>query len=146
MGVRELRESAGLSQAELAGHIGLSQPNISAYESGTRRPSRQTLDAIAAACRPRPSAVLSAHREELLRIAAEHRASNVRVFGSVARHEDTTQSDLDLLVAFEDDASMLDLVALADAVEKCLGVKVDIVSEGGLGQRNHSIIMEAVPV
>jgi len=36
--------------------------------------------------------------EEILRIAAQHGASNVRVFGSVARGEATDESDIDLLV------------------------------------------------
>lgn len=141
--VRELRESAGLSQVELASRIGLSQPNISAYESGVRTPSDDTLRRIRAACRPRPSTALAAHRNDILRIAAEHKAHDVRVFGSVARGEDTPDSDLDLLVRFEDTASLLDLVGLADSLEDCLGVKVDVISEGGLSTRNRSIRKDA---
>ena len=38
------------------------------------------------------------HREEILRIAARHGATNVRVFGSVARDTAGPESDLDLLV------------------------------------------------
>lgn len=40
-------------------------------------------------------------RDDVLRIAAEHRASHVRVFGSVARGEAGDASDVDLLVALE---------------------------------------------
>ena len=39
-----------------------------------------------------------AHREEILRIAARHGATNVRVFGSVARGTAGPESDLDLLI------------------------------------------------
>src|SRR5205823_13033990 len=37
-------------------------------------------------------------RDEILRIAAQHGAGNLHVFGSVARGEDTPESDVDLLV------------------------------------------------
>ncbi|MEW6114895.1 MAG: nucleotidyltransferase domain-containing protein, partial [Thermodesulfobacteriota bacterium] len=42
--------------------------------------------------------VLEKKREEILRVAARHGASNVRIFGSVARGESDEKSDLDLLV------------------------------------------------
>lgn len=144
--VRALRESAGLAQAELARKVGLSQPNLSAYESGVRVPSEETLGRIRTTCRHRPSTALTAHRHDILRIAVEHKAQDVRVFGSVARGEDTSDSELDLLVRFDNDASLLDLVALADTLEDCLGVRVDVIAEGGLSTRNRSIRDDAVPV
>ncbi len=144
--IRALRRAAGLSQAALADLVGLSQPNISAYESGVRQPSAETLARIEVACRLRPSAVLAAHRDEVLRIAERHKASNVRVFGSVARGEDTADSDLDLLVTFSEGASLYDLVDLADELEDILGVTVDVISEGGLSDRNRTIRRDAVPL
>ncbi len=39
-----------------------------------------------------------AHRDEILHVAARHGAGNVRLFGSVARGEDTPESDVDLLI------------------------------------------------
>ena len=42
--------------------------------------------------------LLRERREEILRIAHQHGARNVRVFGSVARGEATEDSDIDLLV------------------------------------------------
>jgi predicted nucleotidyltransferase len=45
---------------------------------------------------------LQQNREEVLRLAHEHGASQVRVFGSVAKGEDTEASDLDLLVEMEE--------------------------------------------
>ena len=44
--------------------------------------------------------LLRSRREELIAIAAKHGASNIRVFGSVARGEATNTSDLDLLIEF----------------------------------------------
>jgi predicted nucleotidyltransferase len=45
--------------------------------------------------------LLKDKRDEILRIAAEHGASNVRVFGSVARGEAGPDSDIDFLVEFK---------------------------------------------
>lgn len=52
-------------------------------------------------------------RDEILKIATRHGARTVRVFGSVARGEETPASDLDLLVEFEPGRSLLDHIALA---------------------------------
>jgi predicted nucleotidyltransferase len=71
-------------------------------------------------------------REEILRIAAEHGAHNVRIFGSVARGESGDGSDLDVLVRLDDDRSLLDRVALKQDLEDLLGCRVDVVTEGAL--------------
>ena len=71
-------------------------------------------------------------REEILRIAAKHGASNVRVFGSVARGQATEGSDLDILVHLRDDCSLLDHVALMQDLEDLLGCKVDVVEDVAL--------------
>ncbi len=56
--------------------------------------------------------LLREKREDILRIAREHGAHNVRIFGSVARGEDDEQSDIDLLVDLESGRSLLDLGGL----------------------------------
>jgi predicted nucleotidyltransferase len=68
-------------------------------------------------------------REEILRIAAQHGARNVRVFGSVARGEDRSDSDVDLLVDMEDERSLLDLVGLEQDLEELLQRKVDVLTD-----------------
>jgi hypothetical protein len=75
---------------------------------------------------------LTTRRSELLAAVARHRAGNPRLFGSVARGEDTATSDIDLLVEFSPEASLFDLMGLKDEVEKLLGRRTDIVSELGL--------------
>jgi|SRR5579872_2623042 len=69
---------------------------------------------------------LRLRREEILKLAAARGASNVRVFGSVARGEAKPSSDLDLLVEFEKGRSLLDLAGLERELEELLGCKVDI--------------------
>ena len=91
--------------------------------------------------------LLQQKRQEILDIAARHGARNVRVFGSVARGEEDEESDLDLLVHFEADRSLLDHAALWLELQEVLGCKVDIVSEGGIRARfRDRILREAVPV
>lgn len=71
-------------------------------------------------------------REEILEIAASHGVRKTRIFGSVARGEDTPESDIDFLVEFEPDRSLIDQVALINDLEELLGRKVDVVTEKGL--------------
>jgi predicted nucleotidyltransferase len=88
---------------------------------------------------------LNEHRAAILRIAAEHGARNVRVFGSVARGTASATSDLDLLVAIEPGRSLLDLVALNQDLEDALGRPVDVVTEGGLSPYlRDRILAEAI--
>jgi len=76
--------------------------------------------------------LLEEKREDILRICAEHGASNVRIFGSTVRGEADRESDLDLLVEFEPQRSLLDQADLVFELEELLGRKVDVVSEAGL--------------
>jgi len=87
------------------------------------------------------------HREQILRIAAEHGASQIRVFGSVARGQDREGSDLDLLVRLEPGRSLLDHVGLKQDLEELLGHHVDVVVEGGVSPYlSDRILSEAVPL
>ena len=104
------------------------------------------LKRLIAAAKPRPSASLIEHVEAIRAIAAEHRATEVRVFGSAAREEDGLGSDLDLLVSFVSDASLYDQVGLKEDLEALLGVSLDVVSADALTSRHASILREARPL
>jgi hypothetical protein len=144
--IRRARKRAGLSQRELARRANMHQPNVSAIESGQITPSEQTTRRLLDAARIRPSVVLARNRERVQEIVASHRGAHPRVFGSIARGSDTVESDLDLLVAFEPEADLLDAVAMSMELEDLLGVHVDIVSD----RRDSAVIQraraEAVPV
>jgi len=91
--------------------------------------------------------ILRSKREEILRVAARHGASNIRVFGSVARGESDEKSDLDLLVTMEPGRSLLDHAALWLELQELLGCGVDVVSEKGLRPRMRDrVLKEAVPL
>lgn len=89
--------------------------------------------------------MLLVRREEIIALAAKHKAEHVRVFGSVARGEATDDSDIDLLVHFQQGASLFDLIELKEEAEQLLGAPVDIVSEGGISPfLEQRILSEAV--
>lgn len=91
--------------------------------------------------------ILKARREEILQIAARHGARNVRLFGSVARGEADETSDIDLVVEFDPDRSLLDHAGLWLDLQELLGYKVDVVSERGIKPRiRERVLREAVPL
>lgn len=91
--------------------------------------------------------VVEANREAILALAAKHGASDVKLFGSVARGEADESSDIDILVSFEADRSLLDHIALQQDLEDLLGAKVDVVSRGGLSHYiRDAVLREAIPV
>ena len=78
---------------------------------------------------------ISKRRDEIVRLAASYGAHDVRIFWSVARGDTTENSDLDLLVRFEPDRSLLDQGGLLMDLRELLGIKVDVISEGALSGR-----------
>lgn len=92
-------------------------------------------------------ALLQEKRAEILRLAAQHGASNVRVFGSVARREADAESDVDFLVTLQPERSLLDLGALLMDLQDLLGREVDVVTEAGLRARiRQRVLQEARPL
>ena len=92
-------------------------------------------------------ALLKDRREEIIRIAKEHGAGNIRIFGSVARGEADLESDIDFLVEMEPGRSLLDLGGLRTELNALLGVKVDVFTERSLKRRvRERAVREAVPL
>ena len=79
--------------------------------------------------------LIKAHRKEILQIAARNGAINVRLFGSVARGDNTPESDIDFLVNLEAGRSLMDLARLLRELNTLLGHPVDVVTEAGLRSR-----------
>ena len=78
---------------------------------------------------------LRAKRDEILQLAQQYGVYNVRVFGSVARGEATTDSDIDLLVSAHEGVSMFDLVGLWLDLQDLLGRKISLVTDDDHPQR-----------
>ena len=86
-------------------------------------------------------------REDILQVAARRGATNVRIFGSVARGEDDERSDIDFLVDMEPGRSIFDLGGLLMELQDLLGHQVDVVTERGLRARiKEEVLREAVPL
>jgi predicted nucleotidyltransferase len=86
-------------------------------------------------------------REAILEIARRYGASDIRIFGSVARGDATEASDLDLIVRFEPGRSLLDHGGLLMDLRELLGIKVDVIDEDGMRPRFRQVVMkDAVPL
>jgi predicted nucleotidyltransferase len=84
-------------------------------------------------------------RAEILRIAGNYGAHNVRVFGSLARGQAGPDSDVDLLVKLDPGRSLLDLIAIKQDLEDLLGCQVDVVTEAAISPYiGEHVLREAV--
>ncbi len=140
--IHATRVEVGITQAELARRAGTSQAAIARYESGVSSPAVSTLERVMQAMGHKlelnsssapvadlssPNAVLvRSHRMEIIHRARVAGATNVRLFGSSARGEDSPDSDIDLLVDFDLAGGLLPIVELKREVEEILGRQVDI--------------------
>src|SRR5437867_2620727 len=93
---------------------------------------------------------LRARRAAILQIAARHGASNVRVFGSVARGEADSDSDIDLLVDFDSNVRGFAYFGavndMREELASILGRDVDVVRLRPGNPACGHILREAVPL
>jgi predicted nucleotidyltransferase/DNA-binding XRE family transcriptional regulator len=149
--LRKAREEAQLSQEDLGARAGVTQSTISMYESGRREPSTAMLAKLVRAAgfdlvlglersqvsprvlpdSPRARRLLK-HRKAIRSLAARAGVSNVRVFGSVARGEDSRDSDIDLVVDVMAGTGMFKLIGFQRAVSSLLNDSIDVVPYRGL--------------
>ena len=84
-------------------------------------------------------------RAEILRIAKEHGATRVRLFGSVARGTAHPDSDVDLLIDLEPGRALFDLAAVKLDLEDLLGRHVDVLTEASISKYiRDEVVREAV--
>ena len=126
--IREARLRAGLTQTEAAERAATARSNLAAYESGAKTPGPGTAERILRAMRGLPSEVARSQRRLIIDTVRANRGDRVRLIGSAAKHRDVVGSDLDLLVEFQDDATMRDVVRIEEGLADALGIPVDVVS------------------
>lgn len=148
--IQQARHKARLTQAELAERAGTSQSAVARYETARSIPSLPTLERLLRACGQRlavdvggqedavPSSVRAASgprgrllrwkRSALLEVLRRSGVREARVFGSVARGEDTATSDIDFLVELAPDATLVDLARVRRELSDVLGVPVDVMT------------------
>ena len=85
-------------------------------------------------------------RAEILRVAEIHGARNIRVFGSVVRGDNRDDSDIDMLVEFEEGKTLFDLIGLKLDLQNLLGATVDVVTPNSLRYIRDRVLAEALPI
>ncbi len=86
-------------------------------------------------------------RQRLPELTERYRVKSLGVFGSYLRQEQRPDSDLDLLVAFDEPPSLLTFIELENYLADLLGVEVDLVMQSALKPRiGERILSEVVPV
>lgn len=129
--LQELRLRYRLTQRQVADAAGMRQPDLSAIENG-RRGTEETRNRVLAAIRTlaRPGDALDPKtRDDIRAVLERFGATNVRIFGSVARGSDRPGSDLDLIAKFPPHFDLFDLMKVEDEIEEALGLPVDVVSD-----------------
>lgn len=75
-------------------------------------------------------------KQEILHTIIEtlksYNPSRVSLFGSFARNENNSKSDIDILVLFNQTYSLLQIIAIENELSDKLGIKVDLITEGAL--------------
>lgn len=91
--------------------------------------------------------MLRSRRREIETLAHNYCARNIRIFGSVARGEDTSESDIDFLVDMGENSSLLDLVGLHQDLTAALGRPAEVLTVHSISPylRNR-ILSEALPL
>lgn len=71
-------------------------------------------------------------KKKILPILRKYSVKRASLFGSIVRGEATKKSDIDILVEFKGEKSLLDLAGLKIELEELLGRKVDILTYNSL--------------
>ncbi len=90
--------------------------------------------------------VLKVHRDAIKDAASRRKAKSIALVGSVARDEDTEDSDYDFLVEFAEGTGYFTMGALLVELEELLGDKVDVVPAKGVEDHCRGIFEDAIPL
>ena len=88
--------------------------------------------------------VLVKHREAILAAAKRSKARSIALVGSVARGEDTADSDYDFLVDFDKGVTLFDIGGLEADLEDLLGHSVDVVPRSCVRESCHGMFEDAI--
>jgi len=91
--------------------------------------------------------LLEGVKERITPVLRRHNVAHAAIFGSFAKGIPEQGSDLDILVEFEGEKSLLDLVALRLELEEVLGRQVDVLTYGALHPRiKERVLHEQVAI
>ncbi len=89
---------------------------------------------------------LNQHQQNISQFARDNHISYLALYGSYARSEQKKNSDLDLLVSFDQKKGLLDLVHIQQELSDLLGVKVDLITKQGLSKYIKPYIQDDLKV
>lgn len=163
--LKDARQRSGLQQAELAARAGVPQSMISAYENGLREPTLPTLRRLLSAAGfglalaleqdPSSPAPLSGpvgrrvrrRRAQMRRVLRDRGIVGARIFGSTARGDDRSDSDVDLLIEVPAGMGLLALLSLQHELEDIVGAPVDLVPTDGLKEHlRPAVDTDSIPL
>jgi uncharacterized protein len=91
--------------------------------------------------------ILEVLRQQIPMPTERYNVETLEVFGSYVRSEQKKDSDLDVLVTFKEDPSLLTYIAIENYLSDLLGIKVDLVMKDSLKPKiGQQILREAIPV
>ena len=91
--------------------------------------------------------ILEVLRQQIPMLTERYNVEALEVFGSYVRSEQKKDSDLDVLVTFKEDPSLLTYIAIENYLSDLLGIKVDLVMKDSLKPKiGQQILREAIPV
>lgn len=99
----------------------------------------------------RVSGIVLKHYDELKILLQKYNILQVRIFGSVARNEDTETSDIDLLINLSENSTLFEYGQLLYELEELLQVPIDMLTYTGLNPITleyfckNSIMLEELP-
>jgi hypothetical protein len=85
--------------------------------------------------------ILNGHKKEL---QTKFRVKNIGVFGSYVRGENKSESDLDILVEFDEPVGLFAFMDLEDYIENLVHTKIDLVSAKALKPRIGQRVLKEV--
>lgn len=82
--------------------------------------------------------ILGNNREKLFKL---YPIKSLAIFGSFARNQQQGDSDLDIIVEFDDKIG-IGFIDLANELENLIGLKIDLVSKNGIKKRYFQSLEE----
>lgn len=84
--------------------------------------------------------IINQHRQ---RLEEEFKVKSIAIFGSYAKGEESSESDLDVLVEFKEPVGFI-FIHLADFLEEILQTKVDLLTPDAIKPNRRKYIMESL--
>jgi predicted nucleotidyltransferase len=71
-------------------------------------------------------------KQQIISVLQAYGATKIGIFGSYARHEETPDSDIDILVEFSEVKTLLELIGIENELSNALKIKVDLLTENAI--------------